>query len=248
MENTIFIRYISGNIFQEVQYNDFDELYNKLNELIKSHDEDILLQLLIDDEMLNNFDIIDTFVLSKLNKHNYISIILSNKKMLYCLDNINGKYILDYTNDKNDNYTRILSTIIKFYENDSYDIIINSSYKDLVLKALKNKGLDLRYASSALQNSKEVVLESIKKTGYGLKYASINLRYDREFILECVKIDGIALEFVGSTLQNDREIVLEAIKQNGYSITYANIEFKNDKEIILEAIKQNKNALKYIRR
>ena len=245
MANTIFIRYISGNIFQEFQYNDFNELYIKLKYIIRKYDSDVLIQLLIDDEMLNNFDIIDTFVLSKLNKHNYISVILSNKKTLYCLDNINGKYILDY---KNDNYTKILSTIIEFYENDSYDIIINSSYKDLVLKALKNKGLDLRYASSALQNSKEVVLESIKKTGYGLKYASINLRYDREFILECVKIDGIALEFVGITLQNDREIVLEAIKQNGYSITYANTEFKNDKEIILEAIKQNKNALKYIRR
>ena len=245
MANTVFIRYISGNVFQEFQYNDFNELYVKLKIIIKKYDSDVLIQLLIDDEMLNNFDIIDTFVLSKLNKYNYISVILSNKNTLYCLDNINGKYILDY---KNDNYTRILSTIIEFYENDSYDIIINSSYKDLVLKALKNKGLDLRYAGSALQNSKEVVLESIKKTGYGLKYASINLRYDREFILECVKIDGIALEFVGSTLQNDREIVLEAIKQNGYSITYANIEFKNDKEIILEAIKQNKNALKYIRR
>ena len=244
MINIVFIRYISGNIYQEIQYNDFNELYDKLKLIIIKYDSDVLIQLLIDDEIVNNFNIIDTVVLSKLNEYNYISIILSNKKTLYCLDNINGKYILDY---KNDNYTKILSTIIDFYKNNSYDIIINSSYKNLVLLAIKIKGLDLRYAGSSLQNTKEVVLESIRKTGYGLKYASINLQYDKEFILECVKLNGLSLEFVSSTLQNNKEIVLEAIKQNGYSITYANINFKNDEEIILEAIKQNKNALKFIR-
>ena len=79
MSNIVFIYYISGDIFQEIKYNNFDELHDKLKLLI-NNDSDILIQLLINHEILNNFDIIDVFILSKLNEYNCISIIFSDKK------------------------------------------------------------------------------------------------------------------------------------------------------------------------
>ena len=69
---------ISGNIFQEIECNDFDELYNKLKELIISYDADILIQLMINNEFLNNYNIIDIAVLLKLNE--CITVVFSNKK------------------------------------------------------------------------------------------------------------------------------------------------------------------------
>ena len=172
MANTIFIRYISGDIFKEFQYNNFNELYNKLRFIVISYDADILIQLLLNKEMINNDDDINTVVLSTVNENNNnILVILTDKKILYCLDNINGKYILNNNDDK---YTKILSTIIKFYENNSYNIIMTSSYKDLIMKAVKHKGSDLEFVSRILQNSKEVILDNVKQNMDAL------LRYMRQ--------------------------------------------------------------------
>ena len=80
MTNIVFICYMSGNVFNEIKYNDFDELYDKLKLMIIQNDTDILMKLLINDEILNEFDIIDISILSKLNKHTCITVILSDKK------------------------------------------------------------------------------------------------------------------------------------------------------------------------
>ena len=42
------------------------------------------------------------------------------------------------------------------------------SNKEYVLKAVKNNGYSLEYASNELKNNKEIVLEAIKKNGYSL--------------------------------------------------------------------------------
>ena len=195
MSNIVYIYNISGNIFQGIEYTDINDLINKLTLLITQYDYDISIQLLINNDILYNFDMfyIDIFLL--LNDCNIITIVFGKKKELYCLSNENGKYILDY---KNDNYSKLLNMIIRKYKNDSYDIIMNSSYKELVLKA-------------------------VKKDGYALSYASIKLKNDKEIVLEAVKEYGPSLSFINIDLRNDIEIVLEAVKQNGYSLEYADM-------------------------
>ena len=142
MINNVFIRRMSGEIFQEINYIDTNDLNKKLKLLITYNDSDLCLQLLINENILNNFDIIDTLILSKLNDNDFITIIFSQKKEMYCLNNENGKYILD---NKQDNYSKLLEKIISYYENKSYDIIKNSSYKEIVLKAVKKDGYSLIY-------------------------------------------------------------------------------------------------------
>ena len=238
MIKIVYIYYmISGNIYQEIEYNDFNDLKNKLKLLIYRYDSDILIQLFINENILNNFDIINNSVLSKLNDNYDISIIFNNKKTLYCLGNEHGKYMLKFS--ETDNYTKILWKIITFYKKDSYDIIMNSSYKNLILKAVIKDGITLLYADKILKNDKEVVLEAVKQNGYALQYVNNDLQNDKEVVLEAVKQNGYALQYVNNNLQNDKEIILEAVKQNKYALQYVNIDLHNDKEIILKPINYN---------
>ena len=82
MTNIISICYISGEIFQKITYEDINDLINQLNLLIKSYDSDIHIQLLINNIILNNFDIIECDILLKI--YDFIIIVFSQKKDLYC--------------------------------------------------------------------------------------------------------------------------------------------------------------------
>ena len=80
---TVYIRnIISGNIYKEIKYINFTNLANQLQELIIEHNCDILMELLINDDNLNNYDIININILSKLNKNLDISLIFSDKKKI----------------------------------------------------------------------------------------------------------------------------------------------------------------------
>ena len=236
-KNSISIYFISGVIFQNIQYNDFDELKEKLEYLIIHYDSDIYIQLLINESNLNNFDIIDMLILLTLNEYNHITIVFIQKKDWYCLGNENGKYILDY---KYDNYSKLCNLII-FNNNNSYNIIKNTSYKNLILLAINQDGYALKYASINLKNDKEFVLECVKQDGRSLKFASINLQNDKEIVLRAVKKDGLSLKYASINLRNNKEIVLKAIKQNKYAFNFASIDLQDDKQFISIIIKQNNN-------
>ena len=210
---SIYIYNISGNIFEKIEYNDYNELNEKLKSLIVYHDSDLYIQLLINENILNNVNIIDNLLLSKISKYDFITIVFCQKKELYCLGNKDGKYILD---NKKDNYSKLCKLVISYYENKSYDIIKNTSYKDFSLLIIKIYGIALQFISNELKNDKDVVLAAVKQNGY-------------------------ALEFASDTLKNDKPIVYYAVKQNKYALEYA-LEFasdylKNDKHFILTIFK-----------
>ena len=82
MTNIVVIRYIiTGDVYNEIKYNNFADLHNKLKLMIIKYDTDILMTLLINNKILNNFDIIDTSILSTLNENNGILIIFTNKNL-----------------------------------------------------------------------------------------------------------------------------------------------------------------------
>ena len=185
MTNTVFIRLVSNSIFAEIKYDEFDDLCKKLEYMIIQYDSDLLMTLLINNKTLNNFNVINTSILSTLNEHDCILVKYIDKKELYCVYNDNGKYILD--TEINDNYSKLLNSIIYSYDNKSYDIIMNNSYNQLVLKAVEQNGNALKYVSSFLQNDKEIVLKSVKQNGESLEYASDTLQKDEEAILAAIE-------------------------------------------------------------
>ena len=127
MSNYVSILNISGNIFQDIKYNTIIELHEKLLTLILNYDGDIHIQLLLNNDILNNFNIIDNSILSKITEYDFITVIFSNKKELYCLEKKNGKYILD---NKNDNYSKLLKLVISDNKKNSYNIIKKNHTKN----------------------------------------------------------------------------------------------------------------------
>ena len=79
MSKIVSICHINGNVFQKIKYDNFDELSDKLKLFIIYHDSDILIQLIINNNILNNFNIIDNVILSNLND-DIITVIFSQKK------------------------------------------------------------------------------------------------------------------------------------------------------------------------
>ena len=201
MSNIISICYISGEVFQIIAYEDINDLTNQLNLLITSYDSDTHIQLLMNDIILNNFNIIACDVLLKI--YDFITIVFSQKKELYCLDNKDGKYILD--SSKTDNYSKLLDLVILHYEDKSYDIIKESSYKNLILIGIKQND-QVFNASISLQNDKDFILEACKQNGKCLEFASINLKNNKEIVLAAVKENKIAIKYASIFLQNDKNI------------------------------------------
>ena len=242
---SISIRSINGEIIQEIKYIDINDLTEILKLFIIHRDSDLSIHLLLNDIFINNFDIIDTSILLKLDNYNFITIVFSQKKELYCLNNINGKYILDP--NMKDNYSKLLELVIFIYVDTSYDIIMNTLYKDLILLIAKIDGRVLEFISYELKNDRDIVLIAVKQHGAALVYASSDLQNDKEIVLEAVKTCGFALKYASINLQNDKEVVLKAIKENNFGmiiLRYASINLQNDEEILLECDKRHKQLEK----
>ena len=75
----------------------------------------------------------------------------------------------------------------------------------------------------------EIIMEAVKQDGLALRYASEQLKNDREFVMEEVKQNWWALYYASKQLKNDREIVMEAVKQNGLALRGASEQLKNDR-------------------
>ena len=87
-------------------------------------------------------------------------------------------------------------------------------------------------------NDKEQVIKAVSERGYELKKASDELKADREVVMAAVQNDGAALEYASDGLKADREIVLAAVKKSSYpcALQYASDTLRADREIVLAAI------------
>ena len=251
MLNTIHIYNLCGNIVDIITYNNFDDLKQDLKSFIRYYDSNVAIQLLINNEFLNNFDNIDMSILSKIDKNTYISIVYINKNELYC-SNKNGKAELNFYY-RNDKYYYFLDIIIQIYHQESYKIIMETSYKELILKLIdyETKVLErspkniLDYISIELQNNKNIVLFAIKNNSAALEFASSKLQNDKEVVIESVKQNGMLLRFASKNLQKDKEIVLIAVKNYGFALRYASRALQKNKTIVLAAIKSSPHSLQF---
>ena len=91
--------------------------------------------------------------------------------------------------------------------------------RDVVLKAVGQNGMALRYASGKLRNDEVVVLVAVEKYGLALQHASTTLRNERGVVLAAVKNDGEALLWAE---HKDVEVVREALRDRdvGLNIRY----------------------------
>lgn len=105
-------------------------------------------------------------------------------------------------------------------------MITKSSTREEVLEAVKQYGLNIKYAHDDLKKDKGVVLEAVKNNRWAFAYAHDDLKKDKQFVLEVVKQNGWTLQYVYESLKRDKEVVLEAVKQNGCAFGYAHDDLK----------------------
>lgn len=178
--NIVYIRYISGVVFKNIEYTNLSNLNEKLIDMINDIKYDIQVELLFNNNVLNKFGNIDISISSTIENYDCITIIFIKQCELYCLGNDNGSYISKF---KNNNYCKLLRLVIKYRKNNSYDIINKSSYEDIIILVAKMNTGTLIYVNDKLKNDKKtIMLELIKNDEINLKYANIKLKNDRNFI------------------------------------------------------------------
>ena len=141
--------------------------------------------------------------------------------------------------------------------------------KEVVLAAVTQDGMALRYASYGLRMDKDVLLAAVWRDGNvlqlaggetlpgpadayeievlgGREQAEIRLaalratRVDKDVVLAAVRQCGRALQFA-KEYQNDRDVVLAAVWQDGRALEFAP-GFKGNKEVVIAAIKNDCSA------
>jgi hypothetical protein len=156
------------------------------------------------------------------------------------LDRLKWSLVFDYRGHDDVN-TILIDPLFSFAEWGKETV--TSRYE--MVKAVKQNGDALKYASDELKADRVVVLEAVKQDGSTLHYAAAELKADRGVVLAAVKQDGVALLSASAELKADRGVVLAAVKQNGDALWHASDELTNDRGVVLEAVKQNGDALKY---
>lgn len=115
--------------------------------------------------------------------------------------------------------------------------------KNKVLKAVKEDGLLLKYASETLRNDREVVIEAIKNNDWALEFASDELKKDFLIcVMACLKKSNKNLmRFISPELKSNRNFILTLVLEDIAFFSYCDKSLKADKQFILEVIKRGKN-------
>ena len=116
---------------------------------------------------------------------------------------------------------------------------------EFVLKAVKEHGCALMFASEQLRNDRQFVTEAVRQRGSALQFVLEDLQSDREIVLEAVRQDGTALQFAAKNLHGDGAIVWAAVQQNGSALQFAFEDLQRDRKVVLEAVRKSGRALQF---
>ena len=75
---------------------------------------------------------------------------------------------------------------------------------------------------------RELVLAAVQQDGMALRFASAELKADRVIVLAAVQQDERALCFASAELQADHELVMASVRQGGRALDYASAELQAD--------------------
>ena len=118
--------------------------------------------------------------------------------------------------------------------------------KETAIKHL-NSGIPFsRKTFDLFRDDKEIVLMAVKESGIALKFASDRLKDDKEVVLEAVKQNNIALGYASDRLKDNKEVVSEAVNLNGKVLCFASDNLRDDVEVALGALRKNCMALKSV--
>lgn len=129
----------------------------------------------------------------------------------------------------------------------------------VVLAAVEQNGMALRYASRELQDDPRIIYAATMQNGLAIQFASLRQKNDPSMVLYAAKqnpgalqfasiLNGMSPKFIRDPIWGqirDRNTLLSAVKINGLSLKDASLFLNQDREIVLAAVRQNGMALQY---
>lgn len=141
---------------------------------------------------------------------------------------------------------KLISELLNYVERNNKLIEYSSdnikANHEIVLKAVKISGWDLKFVSSELKNSKDIVYAAVLENYESLKYASTEILDDLEFLNKLAELprrdfQSLPILSCGSErVKNNRDLILKIMKTDGSEFVNLNDEFRSDEEIICTAI------------
>jgi tetratricopeptide (TPR) repeat protein len=153
----------------------------------------------------------------------------------------------------------------------SLEMTVWQDDEEVVLEAIKQCPLSIRFASDRLKDTKSVALDAVgrngtvlrflqnwskdpdivalavKTTPKSLKFASPDLKRMPEMILKSVKATSLSFRSnCPSSLRDDKEFMLNVIKIAPNHLRFASGNLRNDKDICLAAVERNGKCLEYV--
>merc|ERR1712217_697426 len=89
--------------------------------------------------------------------------------------------------------------------------------------------------SDAERGNKVLVLEAVRQDGLALKYASDVLQADKDVVLAAVTQNGLALAFASNPLKADKVVMLQAMETNGMALAFSSDQMRADKDVVIQA-------------
>ena len=200
----------------------------------------------------NNEQIVKAAVSNKGNALKHASAQIRSKKNIVFEAVKNGCSIEFVPNYYLNNDDDIISTILN--RNTEIKISLSNSClsirsnRDIILKAVKNNGMNLEFASPDLQNDIEIMKNAGLENFNALKYTTLGLDVLQGTIYEILKDYNFRWYYkVRHSIINDsRYSVIAAIYKDECNWRFINQEHRNDKELMLFAIKLNARNYNYV--
>lgn len=170
-----------------------------------------------------------------LSQNNKITLLERQNEEIHELLKNNNKHFEDIIYMTKENEINGLGKLTSQQQND----------KEIVLKAVSDNGLDLRFASPTLRDDKEVVTFAVEQNGWALEYASPRLKNDKEIVMKAILNDPWSMKFASIELKNDKTFALEVLRTDGTILCWLSDFLKNDLDVVSMAIQQNDLALKF---
>ena len=108
---------------------------------------------------------------------------------------------------------------------------------DLVLAAVQENGMALRYAAADMVKHYELVMDAVRQNGDALQFASEALRSDKRIAIAAVRSLPCALKHCAPVMRNDKEVVETAVAEDGCALEWASESLKADRDVVLLALR-----------
>ena len=132
---------------------------------------------------------------------------------------------------------------------DRFDSVALQNDAGVVMAAVQQHGIALKYASKSLRENRGIVLAAVRQDCNSVVHASRALKSDREVARAALgdpTYDDQALYEASGALKNDKTFVTTLVREHGGMILgYVSKNLRNDRDVVMAAVTQSGAALQF---